>query len=102
MKERLSLYTLTFFLSVVIFALADPFHSSGLWVYGMSALVTCLVAKGHTKSRPKKVKADPTLARARRVWAAERELGMEPAPIFGYDPPEPLRIITRVSRLGER
>lgn len=92
-----------FLILVIFFALVDPFHHppwAGLWVYGLSALVTLTAAKGKPKPRPREV---PLLERARRVWAAERECGMEPSEIFGLrpPPPEPPVVIHKVPRLDE-
>ena len=114
----------TYLIFVVIFAVFDPFHNSGLWVYGMSAVATGLCATrmnetakksapkkpvdlaaafraGKESAVPKKLPArvaprvNPQLARAQRVWAMEKDLGIEPWPIFGYDPPAPPPVITR-------
>lgn len=86
-KELLSAATLAFFLSVIVFACFDPFGSSGLWVYSMSALVTVGVVRQARKPRAVKPAPSSPLQRARHVWAIEREVGMEPWPIFGQEPP---------------
>ena len=91
-----------FLILVVVFALFDPFHDSGLWVYGMSAVATgfCVAKMNEptkkpapkkppdlaaafrageesavTKKRPASVapRVNPRLARAQRVWAMERD-----------------------------
>jgi len=114
-----------FLILVVVFAVFDPFHGNGLWVYGMSAVATAFcVGKinsqpakkpapkkppdlaaafraGEESAVPKKLPAsvaprvNPRLARAQRIWAMERELGIEPGSIFGYDPPASPPVITK-------
>ena len=92
-KELWSAATLAFFLSVIVFAVFCPFDryaaTGEWWVYGMSALVTVGVVR--KASEPRAVKPAPSspLQRARHVWAIEREVGMEPWPIFGQEPPRP-------------
>jgi hypothetical protein len=53
----------------------------------MSALVT--VGAAMQARKPPAVKPAPSssLEHARRVWAIEREVGLEPWPIFGQTPP---------------
>src|SRR5271165_5189062 len=101
----------TYLIFVVIFALFDPFRNSGLWVYGMSAVATAFCI-GKVNSQPAKkpapkkppagVALDPRLARAQKVWAAEKELGMIPSEIFGYRPHEPPRVIRKVPLLEKK
>ena len=82
-----------YLLLVIVFAVFCPFDRNAAtgawWVYGMSALVT--VAGVIEARKPHAVKPAPRspLERARRVWAIEREVGMEPWPIFGQTPPSP-------------
>jgi hypothetical protein len=76
-----------YLLCVIVFALFDPFHNSGVWVYGMSALVTVGGVIQARKPRGVKLAPSSPIEHARRVWAIEREVGMEPWPIFGQTPP---------------
>ena len=80
-----------YLLLVILFALFCPFDRNAAtgewWVYGMAALVTVV---GVVQARkPGEVKPAPSsrLEHARHVWAIEREVGMEPWPIFGEAPP---------------
>jgi hypothetical protein len=105
-EKLLSGAAVAYLLLVIVFALACPFDRNAAtgewWVYGMSALVT---AAGAMQARkPRAVKPAPPrspLERARHVWAIEREVGIEPWPIFGQEPPEPPRVIRSVPRLDE-
>jgi hypothetical protein len=76
-----------YLLCVIVFALLDPFHNSGVWVYGMSALVTVAGAMEARKPRPVKPAPSSPIEHARHVWELEREVGIEPWPIFGETPP---------------
>lgn len=76
-----------YLLCVIVFALLDPFHNSGVWVYGMAGLVTVGGVRQARKPRAVKPAPGSPIERARRVWAIEREVGMEPWPIFGQEPP---------------
>lgn len=89
--ELLKAAILTYVLLVIFFALFCPFDRNAAtgewWVYGMAGLVTLAGVKEARKPRAAKPAPRSPIERARHVWAIEREVGIEPWPIYGQEPP---------------